>query len=241
MEHFSNLFGGLSGECRFATALAYLCWDMLNQYSPSVYNKHFANDVGSGNGSSTHVTMKHVHFLWFRTAVAAYSYCTLRPAKIPILSTQLSLSRESTHRNVSAGLRHLRTEFSRLEELVRPLELRSTRLTTSTNDWAKQEAQSGAVRFPALFIASSQSADRGRGANAWWSPLGNIAATFVLAQNAHLAFGLVPLLAGLGTIFRRRCTRQATHSPAKSRDCGWEQAERGGHAHRFPRSPPLTW
>ena len=88
-------------------------------------------------------------------------------------------------------------DFSRLEDLVRPLELRSTRSTTSTNDWAKQETQSGAVRAPALFVAGSQSAGRGRGTNAWWSPLGNVAATFVLVQNAHIAFGLVPLLAGL--------------------------------------------
>ncbi len=88
-------------------------------------------------------------------------------------------------------------DFDLLEALVRPLTLRSTRMTASTNDWAKQEAQSGAVRVPALFVAASQSAGRGRGANTWWSPPGNIAATFVLAQNAHIAFGLVPLLAGL--------------------------------------------
>jgi len=88
-------------------------------------------------------------------------------------------------------------DFIHLEELVRPLELHSTRITTSTNDWAKQEAQAGAIRVPALFVAGSQSAGKGRGTNAWWSPLGNIAATFVLVQNAHIAFGLVPLLAGL--------------------------------------------
>ena len=88
-------------------------------------------------------------------------------------------------------------DFSDLEDLLRPLRLRATPMTTSTNDWAKQEAQSGAVQTPALFVAGSQSAGRGRGANTWWSPPGNIAATFVLAQNAHIAFGLVPLLAGL--------------------------------------------
>ncbi|MDZ7615520.1 MAG: biotin--[acetyl-CoA-carboxylase] ligase [Patescibacteria group bacterium] len=88
-------------------------------------------------------------------------------------------------------------DFSRLADLVRPLKLHSTRITASTNDWAKQETQSGAGRVPALFVAGSQSAGRGRGTNAWWSPLGNVAATFVLVQNAHIAFGLVPLLAGL--------------------------------------------
>lgn len=96
VEQLSNLFSGLSGECRFATALAHLCRDMFNQYSPSVYNKHFANEVGSGNGSSTYVTMKHGHLLLLRVAVAAFSYCTLRPAKTPVLSTQLTLSRERT-------------------------------------------------------------------------------------------------------------------------------------------------
>jgi len=85
----------------------------------------------------------------------------------------------------------------RLRNGVRPLKLRHTRVTTSTNDWAKQEAQSGAIRAPALFVADSQSAGRGRGTNSWWSPFGNIAATFVLVQNAHIPFGLVPLLAGL--------------------------------------------
>ncbi len=88
-------------------------------------------------------------------------------------------------------------DFDHLADLVRPLQLHSTRTITSTNDWAKQEAQSGAVRIPALFVAGSQSDGRGRGTNTWWSPLGNIAATFVLVQNAHIAFGLVPLLAGL--------------------------------------------
>lgn len=88
-------------------------------------------------------------------------------------------------------------DFRRLEDLVRPLKLRSTQTTTSTNDWAKQETQAARVRVPALFVAGSQSAGRGRGANTWWSPCGNIAATFVLAQNGHIPVGLVPLLTGL--------------------------------------------
>lgn len=88
-------------------------------------------------------------------------------------------------------------DWDRLADRVRPLRLRHSRRTTSTNDWAKQEAESGAARAPAVFLAESQSAGRGRGANTWWSPRGNVAATFVLAQNAHIAFGLVPLLAGL--------------------------------------------
>jgi BirA family biotin operon repressor/biotin-[acetyl-CoA-carboxylase] ligase len=56
-------------------------------------------------------------------------------------------------------------------------------------------------------VADSQSAGRGRGANRWWSAAGNIAATFVLAQNPHVAFGLVPLLAGLAV--RRALVRLA--------------------------------
>lgn len=88
-------------------------------------------------------------------------------------------------------------DLSRLADGLRPLELRHTRATGSTNDWAKLEAQSAAVCAPALFVADSQSAGRGRGTNTWWSAPGNITATFVVVQNAHVAFGLVPLLAGL--------------------------------------------
>jgi BirA family biotin operon repressor/biotin-[acetyl-CoA-carboxylase] ligase len=90
-----------------------------------------------------------------------------------------------------------RYDLDRLQREVRPLTLRHTRLTASTNDWAKREAQSGAIRAPALFVADAQSAGRGRGSNTWWSAPGNIAATFAVAQNAHVAFGLLPLLAGL--------------------------------------------
>jgi BirA family transcriptional regulator, biotin operon repressor / biotin---[acetyl-CoA-carboxylase] ligase len=88
-------------------------------------------------------------------------------------------------------------DLDRLEYLVRPLELRHAPVTNSTNDWAKQEVQSGAVRAPALFVADFQSAGRGRGSNTWWSPRGNVAATFVMEQNAHPAFGPISLLAGL--------------------------------------------
>jgi BirA family biotin operon repressor/biotin-[acetyl-CoA-carboxylase] ligase len=68
---------------------------------------------------------------------------------------------------------------------------------TSTNDWAKREVEAGRLQAPALFVADSQSAGRGRGTNTWWSAGGNIAVTFVVPQNPQLAFGLVPLLAGL--------------------------------------------
>ena len=88
-------------------------------------------------------------------------------------------------------------DLDRLADRLRPLELRHARVTASTNGWAKQEARSGAVLAPALFLADSQTAGRGRGGNGWWSPPGNVAATFVFARHSHLAFGLVPLLAGL--------------------------------------------
>ena len=88
-------------------------------------------------------------------------------------------------------------DLKRLQDRVRPLQLRHARVVTSTNDWAKQEVESGLLQAPALLVADSQSAGRGRGTNTWWSAMGNIAATFVVPQNPHLAFGLVPLLAGL--------------------------------------------
>jgi BirA family biotin operon repressor/biotin-[acetyl-CoA-carboxylase] ligase len=90
-----------------------------------------------------------------------------------------------------------RYDLTHLEDRVRPLKLWHARVITSTNDWAKREVESGGMRAPALLIADSQSAGKGRGTNTWWSAVGNIAATFVMAQNPHVAFGLVPLLAGL--------------------------------------------
>jgi BirA family biotin operon repressor/biotin-[acetyl-CoA-carboxylase] ligase len=88
-------------------------------------------------------------------------------------------------------------DLGRLQNRVRPLKLRHACRTTSTNDWAKQDVESGLLQAPALLIADSQSAGRGRGTNTWWSARGNVAATFVMSQNPHIAFGLVPLLAGL--------------------------------------------
>lgn len=88
-------------------------------------------------------------------------------------------------------------DLKRLQDQVRPLKLRHARVIASTNDWAKQEVESGLMQTPALLVADSQSAGRGRGTNTWWSASGNVAATFVVSQNPHLAFGLVPLLAGL--------------------------------------------
>lgn len=88
-------------------------------------------------------------------------------------------------------------DLERLQDRVRPLLLRHTRVITSTNDWAKQEVESGLLQAPALLVADFQSAGRGRGTHTWWSAVGNVAATFVRSQNQHVAFGLVPLLAGL--------------------------------------------
>lgn len=98
-------------------------------------------------------------------------------------------------------------DLERLRHRARPMELRHVRIAASTNDWARQEVEAGAVRAPTLLVADSQSAGRGRGANSWWSPPGNIAATLVISQNPHIAFGLVPLLAGLAV---RRALVNAT-------------------------------
>jgi BirA family biotin operon repressor/biotin-[acetyl-CoA-carboxylase] ligase len=75
--------------------------------------------------------------------------------------------------------------------------LRHAGVISSTNDWARQEVESGTLHAPALLVADSQSAGRGRGANTWWSACGNVAATFVVTHNQHVPLGLVPLLAGL--------------------------------------------
>lgn len=88
-------------------------------------------------------------------------------------------------------------DLERLQERVHPLALRHAILTTSTNDLARREVESGVLDQPALVVADNQSAGRGRGANRWWSAAGNLMATFVLWQNSRIPFGLVPLLAGL--------------------------------------------
>ena len=88
-------------------------------------------------------------------------------------------------------------DLKRLQTLIRPLKLCHAPVITSTSDWARQEVENGRLQAPALMLADSQSAGRGRGTNTWWSPAGNIAVTFVMSQNPHLGFGLVPLLAGL--------------------------------------------
>jgi BirA family biotin operon repressor/biotin-[acetyl-CoA-carboxylase] ligase len=99
-------------------------------------------------------------------------------------------------------------DLNRLETSIRPLKLYHTPLITSTNDWARLEVESGRLQAPALMIADSQSAGRGRGTNTWWSAAGNIAITFVMPQNPLLEFGLVPLLAGLAV--RRALVRLTT-------------------------------
>jgi len=88
-------------------------------------------------------------------------------------------------------------DLKRLQTRIRPLQLCHAPVITSTSDWARQEVESGRLPAPALMLADSQSAGRGRGTNTWWSASGNIAATFVMSQNPHLEFGRVPLLAGL--------------------------------------------
>jgi BirA family biotin operon repressor/biotin-[acetyl-CoA-carboxylase] ligase len=88
-------------------------------------------------------------------------------------------------------------DLDRIRERLTPGKLLHAKLVSSTNDWAKREVESGSVHAPALVLADCQSAGRGRGANTWWSAAGNLFATFIAAQNSILAFGLVPLLAGL--------------------------------------------
>jgi BirA family transcriptional regulator, biotin operon repressor / biotin---[acetyl-CoA-carboxylase] ligase len=88
-------------------------------------------------------------------------------------------------------------DLKRLQTRIRPLRLCHAPVITSTSDWARQEVESGRLQAPALMLADSQSAGRGRGTNTWWSAAGNLAATFVISQNPHLESGLVPLLAGL--------------------------------------------
>ncbi len=98
-------------------------------------------------------------------------------------------------------------DLPRLQDQLPEWQLRHEAVIPSTNDWAKAEVESDSTQNPALFIADSQEAGRGRGTNTWWSAAGNIAATFMLAQNPHVPPGLLPLLAGLGV--RRALVRVA--------------------------------
>ncbi len=99
-------------------------------------------------------------------------------------------------------------DLGRLREQLAPAKLLHAASVTSTNDWAKREVESGSIDAPALVLADRQSAGRGRGKNTWWSAGGNVFATFVIPQNAHIALGLVPLLAGLAV--RRALVRETS-------------------------------
>lgn len=99
-------------------------------------------------------------------------------------------------------------DLERLTGQVRPLVVRHVPAIASTNEWARQEVECGLLQGPALLVTDSQTCGRGRGMHTWWSAQGNVAVTFVRPQNQHVAFGLVPLLAGLAV---RRALVSLTH------------------------------
>lgn len=98
-------------------------------------------------------------------------------------------------------------DLQRLRQQAAPLVVHHAVVMTSTHDRARQEVESGVLDQPALVVADTQSAGRGRGDHSWWSAPGNVMATFVLPQNRIVPCGLVPLLAGLAV---RRALVQVT-------------------------------
>jgi BirA family biotin operon repressor/biotin-[acetyl-CoA-carboxylase] ligase len=88
-------------------------------------------------------------------------------------------------------------KLSELRQRVRPFRLHWFARLRSTNDHAAAMRNRKTLFAPAIVLASSQTAGRGRGTNTWWSGAGCITATFVLPVVEHFQPHQVPLIAGL--------------------------------------------
>ena len=66
----------------------------------------------------------------------------------------------------------------------------------STNDHAASLRRAHKLYAPAVVVAASQTAGRGRGSNSWWSGKGSLTVTFCLPVDDRLPPHHVPLLAG---------------------------------------------
>ena len=83
-----------------------------------------------------------------------------------------------------------------LRERVAPFRLYFYTRLRSTSDHAVALRRAKKLYAPAIVLAASQTAGRGRGSNTWWSGRGSLTITFCLPADTSLPPHHVPLLAG---------------------------------------------
>ncbi|MGC4032331.1 MAG: biotin--[acetyl-CoA-carboxylase] ligase [Tepidisphaeraceae bacterium] len=89
-----------------------------------------------------------------------------------------------------------RFQLSPLRESLKPFRLYFYTRLRSTNDHAAVLRRSRKLYAPAVIVAATQTAGRGRGSNTWWSGEGSLTVTFCLPVDERLPPHHVPLLAG---------------------------------------------
>jgi BirA family biotin operon repressor/biotin-[acetyl-CoA-carboxylase] ligase len=87
--------------------------------------------------------------------------------------------------------------LARLRDRIKPFRLYWFPRLRSTNDHAAVLRKRGDLFAPAIVLAGSQTAGRGRGSNTWWSGSGSLTATFVLPVDERIQPHQLPLVAGL--------------------------------------------
>jgi BirA family transcriptional regulator, biotin operon repressor / biotin---[acetyl-CoA-carboxylase] ligase len=87
--------------------------------------------------------------------------------------------------------------LKRLREAVRPVRLHWFPRLGSTNDQAAAMRRRHELFAPALVLAGTQIAGRGRGSNRWWSSAGSVTATLVFPVQERFLPHQLPLIIGL--------------------------------------------
>jgi BirA family biotin operon repressor/biotin-[acetyl-CoA-carboxylase] ligase len=87
-------------------------------------------------------------------------------------------------------------QLADLRTRLRPFRLYFYTRLRSTNDHAAALRRTRKLYAPAVVLAASQIAGRGRGSNTWWSGRGSLTVTFCLPADNALPPHHVPLLAG---------------------------------------------
>ena len=83
-----------------------------------------------------------------------------------------------------------------LRDRLKPFRLYFYTRLRSTNDHAAALRRAKKLYAPAIVLAATQTAGRGRGSNSWWSGSGSLTVTFCLPADERLPPHHVPLLAG---------------------------------------------
>lgn len=88
-------------------------------------------------------------------------------------------------------------DLPKLREAVKPFRLYWYPRLRSTNDHAAVLRKRGNLFAPAIILAGSQTAGRGRGGNKWFSRGGSLTVTFALPEDHRIEPHQLPLIAGL--------------------------------------------